>query len=338
MGMEVAKRVTIWTEGGSSIGMGHIARSVNLSRALKEKGIDSMYYVNNDLTTMEILRKNGLSYRISPMEDVQGIFDEDEVVVIDTKKDVPGQVEFLKCRGRKVVLIDNNTAAAELADLTVAPSIYFDEKKDYLGPGFIGGSEYLIIGDSFIAARQESLSLGFSLPLQVLVSMGGADPNHITEKVAAALLGMDNIEVDVAIGHASKPDESLFRLEKEGRGKLRLHKGLTDLAPLMIGAHVAFTALGTTINELVFMGVPPVVISNYFDDSHDLDRLRELKVGVAMDHYSDCDQAGIRAAVKGFVEDRSGWESMRGRAAALTDGLGAGRIASLIAELGWPDA
>ncbi|VAV85563.1 hypothetical protein MNBD_DELTA01-356 [hydrothermal vent metagenome] len=338
MGMEVAKRVTIWTEGGSYIGMGHIARSVNLSRALKDKGIDSMYYVNNDLTTMEILKKNDLPYRISPMEDVQGIFDEDEVVIIDTKKDVPGQVEFLKCRRRKVVLIDNNTAAAELADLTVMPSIYFDGKKDYMGPGFIGGSEYLIIGDSFIAKREESLALEFSLPLQVLVSMGGADPNHITEKVVAALLGMDNVEVDVVIGNASQPAESIFELEKEGDGKLRFHKSLTDLAPLMIGAHVAFTALGTTINELVFMGVPPIVISNYFDDSQDLDRLSKLEVGIAMGHHSDCEGDAIRAAVESFVGDRSGWESMRAAAAALTDGLGVGRIASLIAELGWPTA
>ncbi len=336
MGMEVAKRVTIWTEGGSSIGMGHIARSVNLSRALKEKGIDSMYYVNNDLTTMEILKKNGLPYRVSPMEDVQGIFDEDDLVVIDTKKDVPGQVEFLKCRRRKVVMIDNNTSAAELADLTVIPSIYFDGKRDYLGPGFMGGSEYLVIGDSFLARREESLALGFSLPLRVLVSMGGADPNNITEKVAAALSGMDNVEVDVVIGYASKPAESIFELEKKSGGKIRFHKSLTDLGPLMIGAHVAFTALGTTINELVFMGVPPVVISNYFDDSHDLDRLSDLGVGIAMGHHSDCDAAGIRAAVKSFVDDRAGWESMRGRAAALTDGLGAGRIAALIAELGWP--
>jgi len=336
MGMGVAKRVTIWTEGGSSIGMGHIARCINLSRTLKDVGIESMYYVNNDLTTMEILKKNDLPYRVAPLEDVQGLLDEDELVVIDTKKDLPGQVELLRCRGRKVVLIDNNTAAAEQADLTIMPSIYFDAEKDYASPRSRGGAEYLIIGDNFRAKREESLRLEFSLPLQVLVSMGGADPNHITEKVVAALVGMDMVEVDVVIGNASKPTEGLYALERAGNANVRFHKHLTDLAPLMTKAHVAFTALGTTINELVFMGVPPIVISNYLDDSHDLGRLRALQVGIAMDHHSDCADVDIMGAVKGFVDDHAGWEMMSMNAAALTDGIGAVRIAALIADLGWP--
>jgi spore coat polysaccharide biosynthesis predicted glycosyltransferase SpsG len=278
---------------------------------------------------LQILKKNELGYRISVIEDAQSVFNEDHVVVIDTKKDVPGQVELLKCRGRKVVLIDNNTAAVELADLVIMPSPFFDEKKDAQSARVKGGASYIMIGDNFHDQRGESLMLKYSLPLRVLVTMGGADPNHITEKVVNALRELKDVEVDVVVGPASEPTESISNAQSDG---VRVHRNLADLAPLMANAHIAFTALGTTINELAFMGVPSLIISNYFDDTHDLHKVEELGIGVALGHHSDVDAAAISDAVAVFVKDSSQWEEMRVKAAALTDGLGAGRIAALISE------
>jgi spore coat polysaccharide biosynthesis predicted glycosyltransferase SpsG len=289
-----------------------------------------MYFVNNDLPTMQILKKNNLPYRVSAIDHGEGLFDEDNLIIIDTKKDVPGQVEFLKCRGRNVVLIDNNTAATELADFVITPSPFFEENYDEQSARLKGGSEYIMIGDVFHEQRATSLMLKYALPLRVLVTMGGADPNHITEKVVSALSEVNGIKVDVVVGPASEPEESIFSAERGGNGKFRVHRDLPNLASLMAGAHIAFTALGTTINELAFMAVPSIVISNYFDDTHDLEKVKELGIGVPLGHHSDADASVIVKAAEGFVKDKSLWETMRTKSAALTDGLGADRVAAII--------
>lgn len=328
------RSVSIWAEGGSNIGMGHIIRSIHLATALKAMDFDVNFFVNNELPVLEILRKKEMSYKIAPLEDVQSLYGEDNLVIIDSKKDIPGQVEFLKRRGRTVVLIDNITVASDLADKTILPSPFLQSvETDMQNSKVEGGPDYLIIGDNFMERRDESLRLAYSLPLKILVSMGGADPNHITEKVVKALSDVKEIELDVVLGPASKPHSSLDDIVNASGGRIKVHRDLSDLAPVVAASHVVFTALGLTVNELAFMGVPSIVIANYFDDHKDMDMLAELGIGIALGHHSDVDDSHIVAAVEDFVNNKELWESMRIKAAALTDGLGASRAAKLIAEI-----
>ena len=327
-------RVSIWTEGGSDIGMGHIIRTMNLASALEAMGVDVCFFVNNELPVLEILKKNNKTYKIAPMEDVHSLYGEDDLIIVDTKKDMPGQIEFLSRRGRTVILIDNITVASELADKTILPTPFIRKVEGALvNPNIIGGPDYLIIGNNFMDKRADSIRLKYSLPLNVLVTMGGADPNHITEKVVGAIAGIKEITIDVVLGPAAQPLPILEKIASESGARVKLHHNLKDLTAMMASAHIAFTALGITVNELAFMGVPSIVISNYFDDHDDMEMLEELGIGVPLGHHSDVEDEQIVGAVEGFISDETRWEAMRIKSAALTDGLGARRVATLIKEL-----
>ncbi|MBI5588128.1 MAG: hypothetical protein HY889_07160, partial [Deltaproteobacteria bacterium] len=174
--------VTFWTEGGSSIGMGHLARCVNVARALKRLSITADFLVNDERSVKDRLEAEGFSFRIVSLSKEPVSVLSHAVVVIDSKKDLRRHLSMLKEAGKKVVLIDNATAPE--ADTVVVPSPF--HRGDRRGKLY-GGSEYLIIGENFQRERNLGVSKGGHKPFKVLVTMGGADPFNLTELVVNAL-------------------------------------------------------------------------------------------------------------------------------------------------------
>jgi UDP-2,4-diacetamido-2,4,6-trideoxy-beta-L-altropyranose hydrolase len=320
--------VTFWTEGGKTIGMGHLSRSVNIARALKRNSVPFDFLINDDESVKARLEAEGFEFRVvglSP-EGVQKI--SSGTVVIDTKKDLSGLAALLKERGKRVVVIDNASSAE--ADLSVYPSPFYRGERR---ANERGGSDYLIIGDNFIRERGALAQVKPFKPFKVLITMGGADPFNLTEQVVNAIERLDGVEATVVIGPASKPTQFLKRFIESGSEKFRFLYNVADMAPVMSSCHIAFTAVGTTVYELAYLGVPSVVIANYPNDDSDLRELKELGISFGLGYYKDVNAPMIRGAVKSLMKRENLLELMSRKAHALTDGRGAFRIASCIAEL-----
>lgn len=321
--------VTIWTEGGSGIGMGHLVRCINVASALDAMDIPVHFLVNNDSAVAERLEGAGFPHITYPIDGKHPARLTHETVVIDTRKDTSAQIAALKESGRKVVLLDNTVSKG--ADLVIVPSALYKEK----GDGVRGGAEFVIVGERF---RVKSWKIRHSLPLKVLVTMGGADPFRLTELVLKSLKDMEGVEVTTVIGPAFSPERDLKALVRWRPG-FRFVQDAKDLSPLMAASHVAVTAVGTTIYELACMGVPSVLIGNYENDSFDLEGFAGLGVSVSLGRYKDVTPEAIRGAVTRF-KDEAFWRDASEKAQKLVDGKGSERIASLIEEFynGSPDA
>ncbi|MBI5454855.1 MAG: hypothetical protein HY956_09515 [Deltaproteobacteria bacterium] len=312
--------VTIWTEGGSGIGMGHVVRCMNVAAALSALDIPFHFLVNSDSAVAERLEGAGLPHITYPIDGTHPARLTNDIVLIDTRKDVSTQIAALKGSGRKVVLLDNTVSKG--ADLVIVPSALYKEK----GDGVRGGAEFVIVGERF---RKERLwKIRHSLPLKVLVTMGGADPFRLTELVLKSLKDMDGVEVTTVIGPAFSPERDLKALVRWRPG-FRFVQDAKDLSQLMAASHVAVTAVGTTIYELACMGVPSVLIGNYESDSFDLKGFEGLGVSVSLGHYKDVTPEAIRGAVTRF-KDEAFWRDASEKAQKLVDGKGSERIAALI--------
>lgn len=321
-------RVTFWTEGGNPVGMGHISRCVNIARALKKSSVPFDFLINDDESVKARLEAEGFEYRagwLTP-ETVQKI--NSGTVVIDTKKDLGGLVGMLKESCKRVVVIDN-TSTAE-ADMAIFPSPFYRGERRV---NERGGSDYVIIGDNFIRERGALPQEKPFRPFKVLITMGGADPFNLTEQVVNAIERLDGVEATVVIGPASKPTQFLKRFIESGSEKFRFLYNVADMAPVMSSSHIAFTAVGTTVYELAYLGVPSVVIANYPHDDSDLRELKELGISFGLGYYKDVNAPMIRGAVKSLMKRENLLELMSRKAYSLTDGRGAARIARCIAEL-----
>ncbi|MBI5237618.1 MAG: hypothetical protein HY887_04265, partial [Deltaproteobacteria bacterium] len=241
--------------------------------------------------------------------------------------------------GKKVVVIDN-MASEDLADAAVMP--YADIKGRKRMDNLYSGSPYVVIGESFLRARLAARprAPGSLIPppppppLNLLVTMGGADPNNLTDKVVEALWDMKDVAATVVLGPASKPSLWLrSRMMDNNSGFVFVEKA-ADLSMLMASAHIAFTAVGITVYELAFMGVPSVIIANYMEDTAFLDAFANAGFSLPLGYHGDVTHQSIRDAASRFIRDRALLKDMSTRAVNFTDGLGAGRIAGIIARLG----
>jgi len=324
----MSEYVKILAKGGGPTGMGHVMRSLNVAIALKEMDMPVYFLFDNESSATELVEENGFSWcryrkgRPALAEGPSG------VVVMDTEEDVTEYVESFKKKGSKVLLIDNGTKATGVADLSITPSAFMagrGAKDPY------AGSKFVIVGENFFRAQKAMKPMKHSLPLKVLLTMGWCDANNITLKILGALSTMADIHITVVLG----PDYPFMKTMEPFRGNknITFHYAVKDMAPLMASSHIAFTALGTTVYELAFMGVPPIIISNYRDDERDMASLIKLKAGVSLGFHAVVSGELIRGAATRFVEDAWYWREVSTQAKRLTDGRGAWRIASIIAEL-----
>jgi len=319
--------VTFWTEGGPSVGMGHVMRCINIARAIDGQDLPLHFLVNNERPVIERLNSEAFFHITYPVTGMHPSRLSGGVVVIDTKKDVSGQVRALKEDGRKVILIDN-TSSGE-ADAVVMPTPIY---RGLPVNGLVCGSEYIIIGGQFRNARERG-TLGHSRPLKVLVTMGGSDPNNLTGIVLKELAEVGGIEVTVVIGPAFNANRSFENLKTGRWEKFSFVHNPKEMAALMSGSHVAFTAMGTTVFELAYMGVPSVVIGNYESDREGMASLEELGISKGLGFHKDILPGEAGETLKSFRDDPALWQEASTKAMALTDGRGAMRIASLITSM-----
>ena len=323
------KGVTFWTEGGNPTGMGHVSRCVNLAIELAARGVRSNFLINNDEAVRSRLEAESIEYAICPDNSPGAAKLCEAVVVIDSKKDLTALVKELKAAGKKVVVIENSTT--EDADEVIMPSPVFDGACGQ--DGLSAGAEFVIMGRNSVKARVNAKPPGHGEPLRILVTMGGADPNNLTEFVVEALSEVKGIEVIAAVGPAAKPSRRLCSLMKERSGALSFVTGITDLAPLMMRSHIAFTAVGTSVYELAYMGVSSVIIANYEDDADYLKVFEALGFCESLGFYKNVRGGEVVRAVRMFIKDKNLWKAMSKNAKDLTDGNGAGRIADRIERL-----
>ena len=322
--------IAIWTEASSEIGLGHLTRSLNIASALKFNKMNPVLFVNDDEVAAKRIEGTGFDFEICSLDGSSGYIPSCTDIVVDSKRDLKGLIAALKKYDKRVTIIDNIGEGTEAADAVVVPNPLVGrmpwKKNLHSGP------EFIIIGENFHDMRRKALKDQYRTPFNVLVSMGGSDPNALSALITRALWNADNVRVTVVIGPAMD-DAPLKVFEEKGNKHFTFLRNIEDLAPLMQPAHVGFTAMGNTVYELAYMGVPSVVIGNYEKDKEDMAALEKLGFSKILGYHKDITEAGIRDAVEHYIEHRKLWERISDKSCTLTDGYGAERIADIIKKV-----
>jgi spore coat polysaccharide biosynthesis predicted glycosyltransferase SpsG len=333
------KDVVIWTEGGKGIGLGHVRRCLVIAQELKKRNIDILFFVNDDPSAIEWIKKEGFHYEIASLTKppLLNIDTPDKgLTLIDTKKPVSGLIRSLKKMGHKIVLLDNVTDARLEADCVIYPTAIYENNmdwKNFRGTVF-GGSKYVLISRSFIEVRKKTVNKKLEPPYYVLVTLGGSDPNHLTGKIVSALLKSKvPLNIKAVIGPAFSSDFLLDALTNHRHDNVQFIKGKDDLSADIADSHIAITALGTTIFELACLGVPALIIANYRTDEHDMTAFEKLGIALPLGYYKEVSDFDIQNTVASILDDKAMWKNMSSKGKKLIDGHGAERIAHIVENL-----
>ncbi len=317
------------------MGMGHVSRGLVIARAMERESVEVLFCTNLERAVTDKLKESCVEHVAAPI-DAEGfevvLRQEAVAVVLDTKKAVRPFVKRLKERGKAVIVIDSSGETLAEADLSIFPTALFRESPSANGAAgrVAGGAEYIPIDESYKEVKP-SVERDLPHPYRVLVTMGGSDPNRLTSKVLSALKGVgEKVEITAVVGPAFSPDPRLAEIENGAAPNVRVVSGISDLSRLMARSHVVITALGITIYEAAYLGIPLIVLGNYRSDARDMEAINRSGFGLALGYHEDVTETAIAQGLQRLVTDRKLYETMSRKGRALVDGLGAQRIVQLI--------
>jgi spore coat polysaccharide biosynthesis predicted glycosyltransferase SpsG len=214
------------------------------------------------------------------------------------------------------------------ASVVVAPYVHTTASLD-TGRTLLAGPAYFIFRREFAAAATQARTIA-ARARRVLVTLGGADPAHLTPTVLAALhaLADAELEVRVVVGPRFPADlraEIVRAAAALGRACTLLPSD-TDLAAAMLWADLAITADGFTRYETAVTGTPSLTLELPGSDP-------ELNVVFASAGTTRtvADAVALGASelavlVSDLLSDRAARLEMSRRGRELLDGRGVERI------------
>ena len=332
--------------GSSTAGMGHIARLEALGAACAQRGHRAILLTGEiPLPVRKRLLKNGLEVRtlVTGPSSVGGIDDARETHALAREANatwlvVDGYVfrpEYFDHFGtspttRLTLFDDNAHTDTPLADVVVDAAFQADRgayKRSKPEAVHLLGPRYAVFRPEFCVASRaktrRSLAGG-----TLLITMGGSDPSDATTRILRALqpaqCGLH--EIVLVIGGLNTRLDDHFRGAVSAGTRLRLLRGVDNMAELMGRVDGAISAAGTTVYELALMQVPALIVPTAENQFAGARYIGERGLFATVPPLSSLSDEELREDVTRWIQGPAEANARVRAAARLVDAEGATRI------------
>jgi UDP-2,4-diacetamido-2,4,6-trideoxy-beta-L-altropyranose hydrolase len=328
------KVAVLRADASSSIGVGHVMRSLSLGEALLDEGF-GVELVSFELApSLQSLAATCGIEVVEPScaprssEDAQFVLQRNaNIVVVDGYEFSREFFAVLEADSTPFAVVDDNAETN-----AQSPSAVINQNPHASASMYahLQGNPKLLLGLQYAMVREEVREVAaMNLPShegEVFVAMGGADFLGLTAPIVEAL-AETGLQIRVAVGHANTQRAHIQKLADQSGNVTLIEQ--QDYVSSLASAHVAVLAAGSSLWEACAVGTPSiglVVADNQFASANAAKKLGFTRV-------VDCRVRFNVDAVLNEVQSciLGGTSAMRG--AALSTGVANG--ASLVAsELG----
>jgi len=332
----------IRTDGNPQIGSGHIMRCLSLADGSRKLGQETAFVTADD-RFQAVIQERGhkcivLHTRYDHMEEELPILLpllqklRPRCTILDSYFVTPGYMAEIRNEA-PLVYIDDQNAFDYPADLVINYTLYADKLPYPQNKRYLLGPEYALLRGGFqgIPRRQAAERVK-----DVLLSTGGADPEHVALKCVQYLREQRTAGVTyhLVLG-AMNPDAANIERLAADQEHIVLHRQVSDMRALMLGCDAAISAGGTTLFELCACGVPTVTY--VLADNQIMNAASFAEAGLMLnagDIRKDSQFAAhLFESLNGLMQDRPLRQHMIERTQTLVDGSGTARLANAIAKL-----
>ena len=330
-------RVLFRVDGGATMGMGHVYRSLAIADALRASSrADIAFLMCADHGEGVItVSRHGYPVRVAKDARVETLLehvrDFSPAILINDLPELDGAyVRALAHVGATTVNLVDTLDDLERTEhyAQVIVSVMGEDRET--PEGFYAGPEYAILRGHFHGKRKQVRGE----PRLVLLTFGGSDPQGLTLKAARALEGLSPaVEVVAVAGPAFSYRREFAELQERLRRKVPLiNEAGGHIADLMLEADVVICSGGMSVYEIAALGTPGIVLGQNAREDR---RMREFARHGTVEYLglgTEADEASVLGAVRALLEDVESRRAMSGRGNALVAGLGAARAAGLVLE------
>ncbi|MFN8542689.1 MAG: hypothetical protein U0807_00540 [Candidatus Binatia bacterium] len=318
-------------DAGPAVGLGHLARSAALARALGRAGARTALLTHASRVQAEPWLR-GFDV-VGPAGDVAAtlaVARAAQALVVDGYDLVDAVYGADVAEPFVRVAIDDGPPRPLGVDLLVEPNLLSDGRGYALAEGaaVVAGAAHALLDPAFAAARVSSRPVP-PQARRVLVTCGAADPAGMTDRWLDALaVCTRRYDVTVVVGPLDPRRDAL--LARAGREGLAVVTDAIAPAAVYAAADLALTTLGGTAAELACLGVPNLAVAVHPRQRPHLARYAEAGIVHAVGWHEDLTTAALAAAIDAAATD----PLLRGRLAergrSLVDGCGAERVAAAL--------
>ena len=192
----------------------------------------------------------------------------------------------------------------------------------------------LLLGTRYVLLRREFLKYrDFKRQIperakNILVTLGGGDPDNVTIKVIEAikLLNNQNLEVKVVVGPSNPHVAEIKNSMLSALCPMHCIENAENMPELMVWADMAISAGGSTCWELAFMGLPSLLVILAENQVELAEHLETQRAAVNIGWCNMFSSEQLSAKINVLIRDKNLRKSISKNASSLVDGKGASRV------------
>jgi UDP-2,4-diacetamido-2,4,6-trideoxy-beta-L-altropyranose hydrolase len=178
---------------------------------------------------------------------------------------------YVHDKSRKVMVIDDLANRKHLCDF-LHDQTYLRKPKDYRRyisskTELLLGTRFSLLRPEFFRTREFSLKRRInngSVTKQLLISVGGVDPNNLTGKIISELLNanmLDKMKVIVVLGGNAPWRDDVIKLSKMApKNNIEIKVDVQNMADIVSNSDLAIGAAGSSTWERCCLGVPTIQV------------------------------------------------------------------------------
>lgn len=331
--------VLLRADGSTTMGTGHVTRSLALARALKEAGHEARI-ASAELASALRKRVDAAGLAVERLDDSPGSAEDckstarlsdrlgADWLVVDGYQFSGEYRAALKRASGRLMVIDDLGGVIE-ADTVLNQNPYADASlyPDVAGERLLLGTRYALLQPEYASTSFADASAAKEDGARVLVAMGGGDAHNMTRTAVLGLARMEGaVEVRVLVGGAHPDPSSVESVAvTSGYTVIRDRPSLIDD---LTWCHVVVGAFGTSALEYACAGRPLVGVVLADNQVRLAHSLQELGAAVVVGDVASATPRAISDAVEELVTDSEAMRRMAERGRVLVDGRGARRVVS----------
>jgi len=340
----------IRVDASSKIGVGHLMRCLSIADYLKAKNNNVIFltkskYLENYSSAkgfkVKMLRLDiTVEDELSMIKNLTAQMRVD-VIILDinnynTFSDFDTYnhyLESLKNLRLFIVSFEDFKIHPSVSDILIIP--YVGAKKIKLQKEkkckYMLGPRYYVLRNEFLDIKQININKKIK---NILITMGGSDPEGITLKVLEALNATEiNFNLKIIIGDFSKiADIEIKNTLSNYKGSYSINRTVDNIAQIMTESDIAIINSGLTKYETSAIGLPSIVISNNKYHSELMNDFATYGTVLHLGPVNMLKKHKISEAVTNLAKDYKMRKQMSDAGKALIDDKGIDRICTEISK------
>lgn len=356
--------VAIRADASEAMGTGHLMRCAALASAIKKRGAAVTFVCRNLPATLLAFVKNqgfgvcllphfgsgagsaqdyeawlGAPWETDALQTVSALESEGAVdwLIVDHYGIDCRWEERLRTAGCRILVIDDLAIQRHACDLLLNQNLIASVHDRYrnLIPEYcrlLAGPQFALLRQEFHESRM-SLNRGSEQVGNLLVFLGGADPDGVTLRVLKVVDGIrsNELKVTAILGAANPHGETIKRLYGQRRG-YKVISQVASMAELMVQADLAIGAGGISTWERSCLGLPAIIIAIAENQVEVSTTAAQAGACLYLGTATSLSDEELAAGLTVMISSASLRKSVSRVCLELVDGLGCERVAREILQ------